>query len=502
MSQLALYDRNRLSLRPLRPKQAIALEQVRQAVREGHKRIVLQAPTGMGKTLMAAHLIGSSIERGKRPLFTCPAITLVDQTLKAFEREGIHDIGVIQANHYRTDWDAQVQIASVQTLIRRPLPQIDFAIIDEVHLIWKELNKRLDSPEWADKIVIGLSATPWTKGLGLRWTKLIVAATIDELIDDGHLSPFIVYQPDCPLDRRKVKVEKGQFAEESASEAMRDCKVIGDVVKEWMEKGPGEKTFMFCVNRAHAQAQMQAFIDAGIPCGYIDGETPMEERKRVFAQLQSREIALIASVGCLIQGVDEDVRCISDCQPTRSTMRHVQKLGRGLRTADGKAHVVILDHAGNTMDLGLPNEILYDELDKSKPKDKQAERDDKKPPKPKLCPKCHALVPASKAVCPNCGERFKTQNKVQHQEGGLKLARDRKTHRDEKQEFYSGLLHIAKEREFKEGWAAQSYRERFGVWPNGLTVMAKTPSRAVRDFDYKRRVAYLRSKRNSREVIQ
>ena len=160
------------SLRPLRERQARAIEAIREAVREGHKRIILNAPCGFGKTLTAAHLISSSVDKGKRPLFTCPAIALVNQTLKAFEAEGIRDIGVIQAQHERTDWQAQVQIASVQTLIRRALPEVDFVMIDEAHNQWDALNARLDSDEWKDKIVIGLTATPWAKGMGLRWTKL------------------------------------------------------------------------------------------------------------------------------------------------------------------------------------------------------------------------------------------------------------------------------------------------------------------------------------------
>jgi superfamily II DNA or RNA helicase len=68
------------------------------------------------KTLTAAHLIRGALEKGKRPIFICPAINLVNQTLEAFEGEGIRDLGVMQAQHERTDYEARVQIASVQTL--------------------------------------------------------------------------------------------------------------------------------------------------------------------------------------------------------------------------------------------------------------------------------------------------------------------------------------------------------------------------------------------------
>lgn len=492
MKQLSLYESNSLTLRPLRPKQLAAIDAIRQAIREGHKRIIIQAPTGFGKTLVAAHIISSALERRRRPLFTCPAITLVDQTLRAFEAEGIKDIGVIQAQHERTDWSQPVQIASVQTLVRRALPEAHFILIDEVHEQFEALNEKLDSDAWRDKVVIGLSATPWARGMGLRYTKLIIAASIHELIADGHLSPFRIYVPDHELDRARIKVVKGEFQEKSASEAMSDAVIIGDVVKTWMERGPAGKTFMFCVNRAHAREQMGAFRDSGIPFGYIDAHTPLGERRTIFAQMRHGEVAGVASVGCLIRGVDEDVRCIIDAQPTKSEMRHVQKWGRGLRTAEGKEFLIGLDHAGNSLALGLVTDIIHENLDTRKPGDKDVDPREKPPAKPKKCDKCHALIPPGKAICPQCGTRIAVPSGVDAKDGelilfgGAKKKRDKSTG-DDKQIFYSSALGLARERGYKEGYAANLYREKFGVWPNGLQAIASWPSRTVRQFDRDRR---------------
>ena len=462
---------------------------MRQAIREGHKRIVLQAPCGWGKTLWSAHIIAGALQKDKRPLFSCPAITLVDQTLRAFEGEGIDDIGVIQAQHERTDWTARVQIASVQTLIRRALPEVDLIICDEIHESFDGLNERLDSSEWKDKVAIGLSATPWAKGMGLRWTKLIVAATISDLIADGHLAPFQIYVPDHELDRDKVKVAHGEFQEKSASAAMSDKVIIGDVVKTWREKGCA-KAFMFCVNRSHAKEQMQAFHESGIPFGYIDALVPIEERRRIFNQMNYGEIAGIASVGCLIRGVDEDVRCIVDCQPTRSEMRHVQKWGRGLRTAEGKEFLIGLDHAGNALNLGLLDDIVHDHLDTRKPGEKgEAYKDDPEPRKPRKCEKCKALIPPGRTVCALCGERVKYVSGIKKRDGELVLFEGRgKATQAEKQEFFSGLLWIAQERGYKAGWAAHAYREKFGVWPRSISDRAEIPTARVRQFEYKRRL--------------
>ena len=251
---------NNLRLRDLRPRQAQCIADIRQAIKEGHKRIIVAAPCGFGKTLLSAHLIGGALAKGTRPLFTAPAISLIDQTVKAFEREGIMDIGVMQAQHVRTDRLAQVQVASVQTLIKRETPEVDFLMLDEIHRTFKGLNEMLVGP-WKDKIAIGLTATPWVKGMGLHWTKLIVPATISQLIEEGFLTPTTLYVPEQIADRANIDVQKGEFTEASSSKEMRQNRIIGNVVDTWQKLGTGEKTFMFCVNLDHARAQMAAFID-------------------------------------------------------------------------------------------------------------------------------------------------------------------------------------------------------------------------------------------------
>jgi len=326
---------NNLNLRPLRPRQAAGVDAVLQAVKEGHKRIAFQAPCGYGKTRVGAEFVARALGKGKRPLFTAPAISLIDQTVKAFEREGIRDIGVMQADHERTDQEAQVQIASVQTLIKRALPNVDFIMIDEFHRNYTGLNAMLDGP-WRDKIAIGFSATPWVKGMGLRWSKLIISATIPDLISEELLTPTQLYVPEQIADRENIAVQKGEFTEASSSTEMRQNRIVGNVVETWKKLGPGEKTFMFCVNLDHARAQMAAFLDSGIPFGYIDANTSREDRTDQFRKMKHGEIAGIASVGCLIAGVDEDVRCVVDAAPTKSEISLVQRWGRGIRTAIGK----------------------------------------------------------------------------------------------------------------------------------------------------------------------
>ncbi|MFZ3343358.1 MAG: DEAD/DEAH box helicase [Terriglobales bacterium] len=489
-----------LQLYPLRPRQQAVIDGVRQAIREGHKHIVVQAPTGSGKTIVASHIIAGALDKGKRPLFTVPQLSLIEQTIRRFEAQGICDIGVIQARHERTDGTAPVQVASVQTLVRRELPDVDVVLIDEIHLGFVELNKILDSEAWANKIVIGLSATPWAKGMGRRWTKLVPFGTTQELIAEGWLTPLVAYgvPEEFAPDVASVHTNfDGDYVESEAEEAMSTAPIVGNVVKTWKEKGPGEKTFMFCVNRSHAKKMQQEFEDAGVPCGYIDGTMDSDQRETVFRKYRSGEYKIISSVGCLVVGVDEDVRCIIFLVLTKSEMKWVQAGGRGLRLADGKDHLLLLDHAGTCEELGLFTDIHHDTLDMHDPNEKGQPFSDKKPPKPNKCPKCNAIVPRGRPVCPICGAKLTAPKVPRSINGelvpvGEKKAKSKKREYTmaEKQEFYSGLLYIAQQRGKSEGAAAHRYRDKFGTWPNQLRKEPRPPSFEVEQFDRHMRIKW------------
>lgn len=478
-----------VQLFPLRPRQQAAIDAIRQAIRERHKRIILQAPTGSGKTILASHIIAAALEKGKRPLFTVPQLSLIDQTIRRFEAQGISDIGVIQAQHQRTDYSAPVQIASVQTLVRRPLPEVDFVLIDEIHLQFEALHKILDSAEWKDKIVIGLSATPWAKGMGRRWTKLVPFGTTAELIAEGWLTPLVAYgvPDDYMPDLTSVRTVAGEYVEGDAEQAMSTVTIVGNVVRTWLEKGPGEKTFMFCVNRSHAKKMQKEFEDAGVPCGYIDGTMDADQREAVFRRYRAGEYKIISSVGCLVVGVDEDVRCVIFLVLTKSEMKWVQAGGRGLRLADGKDHLLLLDHSGTCEALGLFTDIHHDHLDMHDPKEKGQPFKDSKPPKPHKCKKCNAIVPKGREVCPICGAAMPKSRTPHHVDGELVLVGSGKAPQtrpkvSDEQAFYSGLIDFAQRRGFKLGWAKHKYRERFGCWPDRLSERPMTPRKAVKEF--------------------
>jgi DNA repair protein RadD len=137
--------------RELRPHQAKAIEMLRQSLGSGKRRPVLQAPTGFGKTRLAAAVAEGALAKQKRVIFTVPALSLVDQTLKAFWDDGIREVGVIQGRNAMTDWSRPVQVASVQTLQRRSIPEADLVLIDECHRWFDLYPKWMTDPAWQNR---------------------------------------------------------------------------------------------------------------------------------------------------------------------------------------------------------------------------------------------------------------------------------------------------------------------------------------------------------------
>ena len=182
----------------LRPHQARLLDQLDAVIAAGCNRVIAQAPTGFGKTIVAATRLKRIQDAGKRAIFIVPALSLIDQSIEKLYAEGVRDVGVIQANHLMTNYARPIQVASVQTLQRRAVPDVDEIIIDEVHRWYQFYPKLLGGPRFSDVPIIGITATPWTKGLGKHFDTLLVGATTRELMDAGYLAPFRAFAPASP----------------------------------------------------------------------------------------------------------------------------------------------------------------------------------------------------------------------------------------------------------------------------------------------------------------
>ena len=446
----------------------------------------MQGPTGFGKTLVASKIIDLARAKGNRVIFTAPAISLIDQTVTAFEREGIDGIGVMQANHPRTDRFAPVQIASVQTLARREIPDASLIIVDECHIRSAAIESLMD--ERQDVFFVGLSATPWARGMGLRWQDLVIPTTIGELIDQGFLSQFVAYAPDVP-DLSGVKVQGGDYVESGLEAVMGDAALMGSVVETWLARGQNRPTLCFAVNRKHASDLQASFERQGIATGYVDAMTDIVERQRINRKFRQGEIKIICSVRTMTTGVDLPVSCIIDAAPTKSEMLHVQKIGRGLRVNPGTEDCLILDHAGNSIRLGLVTDIHHNTLDKTAPGAPQ-ERKAAAEKLPKPCSKCETLHVAN--ICPSCGHERQPVSGVETTDGELVeiTGRKAKATMADKQAFWSMALYVDRERGKAGKLASGLYKGKFGVWPRSLDDRPMPPNSDFYNYEKSRRIAY------------
>jgi superfamily II DNA or RNA helicase len=524
-------------VRKLREDQEWALDQLRTHIAAGHRRIVMQAPTGYGKTILASAVVSGAIKKSNRVLFTVPAVSLIDQTMEMFYQQGITDVGVIQAHHAMTNWDQPVQIASVQTLMKRTMPECDIVLVDEVHRWFNVYTKWLDYTTGWQCPVIGLSATPWSPSLGTyfagprnyadedRKPCLIVASTIQNLIDEGRLSPFRVFASSHP-DLSDVSTVAGDYHEEQLSKAMQRGTLVGDAVETWLRLGENRPTFCYAVDRAHAMHLKEKFEAAGVPCAYQDGNTKdadtrnkasglwVDGRKTIRRKFHDGEIKVVVSVGTLTTGVDWDVRCLSICRPTKSDMLFTQIVGRGLRTAEGKADCLILDHSDNHARLGFVTsiDVSYEGLHVGKTP-MHSNRKDDGIRLPKECPKCAFLRPPTTPTCPACGFTAKVVSTVEAQAGELRELKPKPkpvpVPRDlsstvEREIFFRELKAHGIAKGYNANWAANVYREKIGSFPPAHFKWldpAAGVSPWTQNWITSRMIAYARSKRPAPRVF-
>jgi DNA repair protein RadD len=499
-------------MKTLRIDQTAAIDNLRNVVRKETRRPVLQAPTGFGKTVVAADIIRSAREKNNRALITVPALSLVDQTVEALYAHGIQDIGVVQASHMMTNLSKPVQVCSVQTLMRREIPDTDVVLIDEVHRWFHFFESWFAGEKWRKIPIIGLSATPWFKGLGAYFDKLIVGNTIDQMIKDKTLAPFRVFAASHPdLDGvRSSRNTHGDldFVESDLADRMNRPKLVADAVEAWKQWAEDRPTICFAVNRDHAAQLAKEFEQAGIPSGYMDCETPALERREIRRRFLNGDVRVVCNVDVIGLGVDwPEVSCISYCRPTRSEMRYVQNIGRGLRVQNGKADLIIIDHSDTTLRLGFVNDIHHEELDDGQPKINGA----KAMEKPVECPACHYLKAPRTMVCPACGHKVEHHAKpIVVERGTLRELKPEDLKPKEmpsakkfpnKHQTYGQFMWYQQQHGKSPKWATANYKQLYGVWPREAVMgmwrqYFKAPDMELASWIQSRRIAWAKSRGN------
>lgn len=465
---------------------------LRDSLRKGNKRIMLAAPCSFGKTRVAAYMLAEAAKRGKRGVFICDRIKLVQQALDDFDSHGLA-AGVIQGDHWRWNPKAMIQIASIQTLARRKHKlEFDFAVIDEAHVLYESQIEYFQSYNAVP--FIGLSATPFSKGLGKHFQDLVVPSTTMELLDEGYLTPVKYYggkHVDLKgLKRRSLSTGGSDYDPNDLGKRIEgDVHVRGDVIKNWQKHGENRQTIMFCPTIELSKSMVEQFNAAGIAAEHIDGYMPDEERQWLYEAHDAGEFKILSCSRLLNTGYDAPkVGCLIDLFKTSSLIQHIQRAGRIMRLSEGKDYAIYLDHAGNITDpkLGMPEYIVPESLDDGEKSFSESNQvKEKKESKAKTCPSCYQLFSGFRCAC---GYEIPPEKRVVGsgeilEEIKEKKKANREVSKQEKEQFLGELLFYARKRGFKMGWAQHQYRARFGVWGSKINpVEANSVSQDTKNW--------------------
>jgi superfamily II DNA or RNA helicase len=471
----------------LRTYQSTCIENCRKALAEAFSVILLYSPTGSGKTVVASNIMERAATKGKRVIFVVNRVHLVKQASKHLKNIGLTH-GIVQSDN---TWgtDRNVLVCSVQTLTRRGYPDADLVIIDEAHGITSDTYQRLIEYYRSNNVpIIGLTATPFTKGLGKTFQKLVVAATIPELIKLGHLVDCEIYAPPGP-DLTNVPIVNGDYEEQSLGKAVDQHDLIADIVDTWLEHSGGLSTILFATNILHSKHCCDEFNSRGIPAEHVDCYTSDDEREAVQQRFDTGVTLVLCNVDVYSEGWDcPRATVMILARPTRKLTRYIQRAGRILRPFPGKTIGLILDHSKTSWEFGYPTDELPLELNTKTPA-KKSEPSDKKEKIAKPCPKCHFLIPPGVYPCPKCGFAMQAQNEIEVGEGKLtKLQRKYLFTPDQLQEFWGGCLFLAEKRGKPRTWAARLYSDITHKWPKGLNEISCNPNQTVLNFDVHARI--------------
>lgn len=494
----------------LRPYQTASVQELRVKFSHGLKRLVLYLATGGGKTLTALFMVMAAVAKGKRVMFVCNRKHLVNQASKVFFANGVGH-GIVQAENTR-DLHENVIVASIQSLATRGMPtDVGLVIFDEAHFVAGSKQARELLFQFNAVPVIGLSATPFSKGMGKHYDELrgplfqdiVAAVSISELIELGFLVDLDIYAPSEP-DMSKYKTTKtaygDDYSDKDAAEAADTPKLVGDIVAHWCRLAHDTPTVVFAASIAHSRHIVAEFQKAGISAEHIDAYTDDDERHAVFERFNNGDTRVLSNVGVLCEGWDAPhCRTMILARPTRSLIRYIQMAGRILRPFEGKDRGLLLDHSGSVTELGFPTDDLPLELDDGTAQSSKAKTKEKEEPKPRKCPECSFVKPAGTAKCPQCGFVAAMTKPVETVDGELLPVKGgKRASIVDKQATYSGLLWYARTHNRKEGWAAHKYREIFGVWPKGIDRVPKVPAEALFSWIKSQDIRYARSRNATR----
>ncbi|MDC0831889.1 DEAD/DEAH box helicase [Geitlerinema sp. CS-897] len=415
-----------MSLRySLRDYQSILVQQVFKEWTTGRsRRVLLQLPTGAGKTVVFSSIAQQFTDRKQPVLVLAHREELLLQAKDKLERVTDEPVGLIKAG-YPEQRSHRVQVASIASLINRKLPPAALVVVDEAHHSTAATYSEL-LEQFPNAYILGVTATPARiDGRGFKdlYDSLILGPSVRELIDRGYLCSFKLFAAPKTVDTTGIQKTAGDYNTKQLAKAVTNSLVMGDLIAAWQEFADRKKTVVFAVNVEHSQAIADAYRQAGIPAEHLDGNTKDGDRKAVLERFARGETLVLSNCGLFAEGFDlpsiEAVQCV---RPTSSLTLWLQIIGRGLRPHPGKDHAILLDHTENWIVHGTPDRIHNWSLDaislspgranvlcshcrhvfKPRPGDRQ-------PHRYQWHPQLGEYVLICRYTCPHCGEAIELE---------------------------------------------------------------------------------------------
>ena len=452
----------------LRDYQKKAIADIYNLIRQSEKKILLFAPTGSGKTVIATKIVYDIVSRDKKVLFVVHRDILVGQTYNKFASVGLK-CGFFKAG-WEEDFEARVQIASVQTLPNREgwkKLNYDVIIFDECHLVaFSKICLQMMREIFPHAIYLGLTATPWRlsrqESLGDIYSALVCAPMPQELINAGFLVKPSYYALDFNVELEQVKLSRGDYDVNQLNYVCDRPELIDQLCQNWFELAYQRASIAFAVKVSHAENIAKTFTDRGIKAAVVTGKTSISARNKLYKKLANGELMLLASCGALSEGFDvPNISCVMLARPTKSKALYFQQLGRGLRLAQDKQDCLVLDQSKNVMLHGFIEDLEEIELF---PSEKKSEKKKGKSPL-KVCPKedggCGSYVYSTYLICPHCSYNFDLKKLITILgRNQLLLSEDRV-----KLVFYRSKLREAYKKNYAPTWAALNFKDQYGFLP-------------------------------------
>ncbi len=448
---------------------------------DGNRLFCLGDFTVTHNTVSASYLLNEARAKQNVAWFICDRVSLVDQTSTTLDRYGVSH-GVIQADHWRWRPYEYVQVISAQTLARRNVDNAPkLIVVDEAHVLHRSVINAIE--KYPDAIVVGLTATPFTKGLSKIFTNVVNSTTTDKLINDGWLVPVKMFVAKSEMDMRGAAVKfDGEWAEKDMEK--QGVEIVGDIVTEWVQAtnkhfGGPVKTIVFSATVAHGEELCREFAQRGYnfqQISYKDGNN--ERRRELIDEFRKPDSDIIGLISCeaLAKGFDvTDIKIGVCARPYRKSLSgHIQQMGRVMRPHPGKEYAVWLDHAGNLTRFWEDQVEVFahgvQELEDGKLDAKVRKEPTEKEKAEIKCTACGYMFRGR--VCPSCGSERRAMSNVLSVQGQMVEFGGTKSSdwMSDKRLVWWEIVQISKDRKrgdlaAAERFAKAQYKNLTGDWP-------------------------------------